>query len=101
MKKNLRSPLFSTPASLWDGASQLSGNLELWETEVVFRLADFKDSHLNLRIPLADIEKVEEYLVFNLAKNGLRILGREGRYDLFVLEDVRGFKLRLLEALAG
>lgn len=101
MKKKLHTPIFSTPASLWDGASQLSGNLELWETEVVFRLADFKDSHLNLRIPLADIEKVEEYLVFNVAKNGLKIQDREGRYDLFVLEDVRGFKLQLLAALAG
>ena len=99
MKKNIRESLFSTPASLWDGTSQLSGTLELWATEVVFRPAGFRDSHLNLSIPLAAIEKVEEYLVFNLAKNGLRIQGKKEKYDLFVLDEVRNFKLILLKEL--
>lgn len=100
MDKNLGPPLFSTPASLWDGATQLPGSLELWETEAVFRPAGFTSGYLSLRIPLAEIEKVEEYLVFNLARNGLRIQSREGKYDLFVLEDIQSFKARLLEKLA-
>ncbi|MCB9276579.1 MAG: hypothetical protein H6564_21280 [Lewinellaceae bacterium] len=100
MSKNPGPPLFTTPASLWDGASQLPGSLELWETEAVFRPTGFASGHLSLRIPLAGIEKVEEYLVFNLARNGLRIQSREGKYDLFVLEDMQGFKARLLEMLA-
>ena len=101
MKKNLRRPLVSTPASLWDGTSQLSGSLELWETEIVFLPAGFNNSHLNLRIPLADIEKVEEYLVIDWVKNGLQIKSREGKSDLFVIDDVRSFKIRLLKALAA
>ncbi|GJM33548.1 MAG: hypothetical protein DHS20C18_25490 [Saprospiraceae bacterium] len=99
MNEHPPNPVFSTPASLWNGTNQLLGNLELWETAVIFRLADFQESHLNLTIPLANIEKVEAYLVFNLAKNGLRIQDKEGRYDLFVLDDVRGFKKVLLERL--
>ncbi len=97
--KPTSAPIFSTPAALWDGTRQLSGTLELWETEVVFRPKDFKDSHLSLRIPLTNIEKVEDYLVFDLAKNGLRIQGREGRFDLFVLDEARVFKHRLSDLL--
>ena len=92
-------PILKLPASLWDGIRQLPGTLELWETEVIFRLKDFKESHLDLRIPLVGIEKVEEYLVFDLAKNGLRIQGKDGKYDMFVLEDVRGFKHALAKEL--
>lgn len=92
-------PVFSTPAFLWDGVIQLSGILEVWEREVVFSLNNFKESHLSLSIPLTAIERVEEYLVFDLAKNGLRIQDKDGKYDLFVLEEVHQFKNRLLAAM--
>ena len=85
-------PILEFPAHLWDGIRQLPGTLELWEKEVVFRFVNFKDSHLNLVIPISEIEKVEEYLVFDLARNGLRICSKGGRCDLFVLEDGQAFK---------
>ncbi|TAK37401.1 MAG: hypothetical protein EPO28_12020 [Saprospiraceae bacterium] len=94
------SPIFTTPASLWDGIRQLPGTLELWGQEVVFRFANFKDSHLDLVIPISEIEIAEEYLVFDLARNGLRIESKGGRYDLFVLEDVPRFKHALAKELA-
>ncbi len=93
-------PIYKTPAVLWDKTQQLHGSLELWETEIFFRLNEFKESHLNLSIPLTAIEKVEEYLVFDLAKNGLRIQDKHGKYDLFVLDDVRKFKHILLHEIA-
>ena len=95
MDKKVQSPILSCSAAIWDGSRQLSGKLELWEKEVVFKLADFKFSHLNLYIPLKDIEKAEEYLVFNLAKNGLRIENKDGKYDMFVLDEGTAFKQAL------
>ncbi len=89
-------PIVTVPATLWDGAQQLPGCLELWPAAVIFHPTDFKDGHLNLHIPLPSIKKVEAYLVFDLAKNGLRIEGQEGRFDLFVLDEVSRFKQLLI-----
>ncbi len=100
MTKNTNAPIYKSSATLWDGTQKLRGCLELWETEIFFRLNEFKESHLNLSIPLTAIEKVEEYLVFDLAKNGLRIQDKQGKYDLFVIDDVHKFKHILLEELA-
>ena len=94
-------PLFTAPATLWDGTHQLAGQLELWATGLVFRLSDFEFSNLNLAIPLTEIAEVEEYLVFDLARNGLRVLTKNNRYDLFVLDDSRAFKLAILSSIAG
>ncbi|MEK7256818.1 MAG: hypothetical protein AAB316_18840 [Bacteroidota bacterium] len=97
MKKAAETPLLAAPAHLWDGIRQLPGSLELWEDRVVFRFSNFKDSHLNLTILLAQIELVEEYLVFDLARNGLRFQSKNGWCDLFVLEEgVHEFKKAVL-----
>jgi len=96
MNENYYTSIFSAPASLLDGQNQLSGKLELWETIITFRLADFQNSHLNLTIPIVSIEKVEEFLIFNLAKNGLRIQNTNGRFDLFVLEESDVLKKMIL-----
>lgn len=100
MSKSNNIPIYATAASLWDGVSQLSGILELWEAEVIFRFIDFKDSHLELIISLKAVERIEEYLVFDLAENGLWIEGKGGKSDLFVLKNVKLFKDQLLTALA-
>jgi hypothetical protein len=91
--------ILSSPAYLWDGYHQLLGTLELWESEVIFKLSDFKYSHLNLHIAMKNISKVEEFLIFDLAKNGLRIQNKDGKYDLFVLEESEYFKKMLINQL--
>ena len=88
--------LFSSPAILMDVKNQLSGKLELWETKITFQLDDFKSSHLNLSIPINSIENVEEFLIFNIARNGLRIQNRNGRFDLFVLKESDVLKKMIL-----
>ncbi len=97
MKQAITPPLHAHPAHLWDGYRQLPGTLELWEQQLVFRFANFRDSHLNLTIQFSDIEKVEEFLIYNLARNGLRIIGKDGKADDFVMEESHFFK-KLLEA---
>ncbi len=97
MKQIKPPPLHAYPAHLWDGNHQLPGTLELWEKQLVFRFTNFKDSHLNLTIQLDDIETVEEFLIYNIARNGLRVIGKDGKTDAFVLEGSRFFK-QLLDA---
>ncbi len=97
MKQSTNTPIFVSPAHLWDGHRQLPGQLELWEQELVFRFANFEDSHLQLTVSLSEITKLEEFLIYNVALNGLRIISKDGKADTFVLEQSRLFK-HLLEA---
>jgi hypothetical protein len=96
MNEDYKTSIFSSAAMLWDGKNQLSGILELWETKITFLLNDFQSSHLHLSIPLNSIENVEEFLVFNIAKVGLKIINRNGQFDLFVLEEGNVLKKMIL-----
>lgn len=83
--------LLTVTAIFWDGAHQLSGTLELNETKLIFRFDDFKHSHLNLSIMLSDIKYAKVFLVFNIARKGLKIETEDGTIDMFVLEDSKAF----------
>jgi len=83
--------LIKSHAYLWDGTKQLSGTLELWPSQLVFHFDDFQMTHLNLNIPLEKIEYAKVFMIFNIAKNGLKVKTREGKIDLFVLKDCREF----------
>jgi hypothetical protein len=85
-------------ASLWDGNRQLPGTLSLTPKNLIFQFDDFQKSHLNLVIPLEDIETAEHFLVFELARNGLKISTEKG-YDLFVLENAMDFRKVLMKAI--
>ncbi len=93
----MKAPLHTTAAWLWDGKRQLPGRLELSEYRLEFHFDNFRDSHLNLIIPLREIEKVEEFLLFELSRNGLRVENRQGKTDVFVLEELAGFKKMIIE----
>ena len=95
MKKNSIKPIHSSYAYLLNKIDRFPGTLELWATVVCFRFKNFNESHLNLNIPIAEIEKIEEFLVFDIAKIGLRIQGLNGKNDLFVLEDGGVFKKKI------
>lgn len=97
----MSAPPYCAPAFLWDGQRQLPGTLELWEQKVVFRFDNFPDSHLNLVIPVWEILRVDVFLVFRIARHGLRIENKKGTADCFVLEDPKGFKDKLMGQLEG
>lgn len=99
MGKRSTLPILSTPAYLWDNSIQLGGTLELWESEIRFQTSELKGSPLNLYIPLEIIETIEEFLIFDIAKNGLRIQNIEGKNDLFVLDQPKVFKDALNKVL--
>ena len=92
--------IFSVPGFLWNHSTQLSGSLEIWDTHLAFEFSTFKEGHLKLEIPLIEIERVEEYLVFDLARNGLRVQTRDGRYNLFILNDSSKAKNLLLREVS-
>lgn len=87
------------PAHLWNGNQTLNGHLVLRSNALTFECTDFSRSHLELQIPLAGIERVEPFLVFDYANKGLRITSHDGREDLFVLEDPLTFRGALQQLL--
>lgn len=68
------------------------------DEELQFGITSFADSHLQLKIPYREMTAVEEFLIFDLARNGLRVQTRDGRSTLFVLEEIAELK-ELLQAV--
>lgn len=93
-------PILTTPAWLWNGRRQLSGQLRLFAGYLQFEQEEFPDSHLALEIPLVEIESMEEFLIFDLARHGLLIRSRSGRQDFFVMKDPAAFR-KVCETLTG
>jgi hypothetical protein len=93
-----KSIVLQSPAHLWDGNKQLPGTLSLTPKNLTFKFDDFQSSHLNLIIPLEDIETAEHFLLFEFARNGLKIISKTG-VDLFVLDDPLLFRKGLREAI--
>jgi len=100
MKKEIRKLIYSVDASVWDGNFQLPGILGLSSNCISFNFNDFAKSHLMLQIPLNEIKEVEEFLIYELARGGLRIVNINGHFDLFVLENAAIFKKRLLTEIS-
>lgn len=92
-------PILKSNAIFWDGSIQLVGRIELWESKLSFRFENFKHSHIKLIIHLVEIEKVKVFRIFNIGKNGLKIISKDGRTDMFVLEDCQTFYQNLSQIL--
>ncbi len=97
-EKYPKSVILKSKASLWDGNRQLPGTLSLTPKSLIFQLDDFRNSHLSLSIPLVEIESAEHFLLFEFARNGLKITSKKG-IDLFVLEDLAKFRKALKKAI--
>ncbi len=95
-ESNRNLTILKSSAHLWDGKKQLPGMLSLTPKNLFFQFDDFQKSHLNLQIPLNQIIKAESFLIYDLSRNGLKITGKDGQTDLFVLDDPVGFRKVLL-----
>lgn len=87
------------PVHLWDQEKTIQGTLILRPDMLVFELVDFGQSHLDMKIPLRDIIRVESFLIFGHARKGLKITSKDERVDLFVLDDPLSFRKQLLLAI--
>jgi hypothetical protein len=72
-----RSFLLQVHSQLWDGKKQLPGTLSLTSENLIFEFDDFQKSHLSLTIPLVEIESAEDFLLFEFARNGLKLLVKQ------------------------
>ena len=79
-------------ATLWDGSKQLHGSLELLENGLFFSLNNFSRSNLNLDIPYEHIENVRLYRVYKISLEGLEIVTKDGKQNVFVMEDASNIK---------
>jgi hypothetical protein len=98
IEKHPKSFLLQVPSHLWDGNKQLSGTLSLTQKKLIFEIDDFQKSHLSLTIPLVDIESAEHFLLFEFARNGIKITSKIG-VDLYVLDDPLLFRKELKRAI--
>lgn len=79
-------------AILWDGNKQLHGFIEFTDMELIFRLKDFSETSLHLFIPYRDVTKVGTYKLYGIAVDGIEIISKDGKRNIFVVEDVRVVK---------
>jgi len=77
----------------------LSGKLELTADVLIFHFEHFKESSLNLNIPLSDIQEVKVFKLFELANNGLKIKDKTGHTNTFVMDNPRACKKEILKYL--
>ncbi|MCB9049609.1 MAG: hypothetical protein H6556_09270 [Lewinellaceae bacterium] len=99
MKKD--NPPLEVEAFLWNGKTRLSGRLVLGPTTLAFEADGFHSSHLGLEIDLADIVKLESFLLYDIARKGLKITARNGREGQFIIPDFDVFYRKLKEAIEG
>lgn len=86
-------------AWLWNGRQQIPGRLILLEHKMSFEITSFPKSSLQLEIFYRDIVQIKEFLLFDLARYGLRINTINGRSDLFVLDDPASLQKALQDRL--
>jgi hypothetical protein len=86
-------------AILWDGNKQIHGFLILESEHLVFRLNDFAETSLHLIIPYDEIESVVKYKLYGFVNKAIRINSKEGKRNVFVVQDVEELKGKLSERL--
>jgi hypothetical protein len=75
-------------AFLFDpNAQKLSGTLFLTKDCLTFVLDDFPKSSLQWILQLADIQEVIFYKIYNIANAGIHIFSKNGKEDVFILEN--------------
>jgi hypothetical protein len=83
-------------AILWDGNKQLHGFIEFTDMELIFRLKDFSETNLHLLLKFEDISKIRKHKLYNLSHEGIEIYSKEGKRNVFVVEDVDKLRLELI-----
>ena len=79
-------------AILWDGQKQIKGHLHLVEHHLQFKMIDFADTDLDLDISYSDIEKVEYHQLYDMTTQGLEIITKNQRKNIFILDDPNDVK---------
>ena len=79
-------------AILWDGYKQLKGELEMDDYRLRFSMEDFRDSSLNLEIALADVGKITFQKIYGITHHACRIDTKDGRSNVFVVDDVEALR---------
>jgi len=86
-------------AILWDGHKQLHGYLEFGATELVYKLKDFSETSLNLVIEYSNIASVGNHKMFGIANEVIEIVSKDGKRNLFVVDDLVNVKKDLKHRL--
>ena len=86
-------------AILWDGNKQLHGYLEFGESELIFRLKDFSETSLHLVIKYDDIASARKFKLYGLSNEGIEIISRDYKRNVFVVDDTTTFRHELKQKM--
>lgn len=76
-------------AILWDGFTRINGFLEIEKNRITFHCIDFNDSSLTLNIPFDEIEVLKHYRLFSQDINGIEVISKDGKKNVFVVEEAK------------
>lgn len=85
---NDASPLFIIePTFLWAEGERLIGKIYIFKHYLEYVPDHFQNSHLTCTIYFSDIIRIQEFLLFDIARNGLSIHSKDDRIDQFILDE--------------
>ncbi len=76
-------------AILWDGFKKINGFLEIENSNLIFRFVDFNNSSLTLQISINEIETLKHYRLFSQEINGVELISKDGKRNVFVVENAQ------------
>lgn len=88
-------------AILWDGSKRIQGNLELTDSNLKFHFLDFSHTDLAFDLILDQIEKIELYSLFNKSEQGIKIISKTKKFNVFIVDSPRLFRKNLLQKIKG
>jgi len=80
------------PAILWDGEKKIRGVLKVDQQRVDFEALDFAQTNLQFSIEYKEINKVNYYRLFDLEVNGIEIITKDIRSNVFLMNEPQKIK---------
>jgi hypothetical protein len=84
---------------LWNDIDKIKGELHLTAENLVFIAEGFEHSHLQLSIPLPNIDQITDYKLYDISVLGLQINTFDDKTTVFILDNSVCLKKQLKELI--
>ena len=84
---------------MWDGINKLQGELILEEKSLKFHLFDFANTDLEFEIMYNEISNVDIHSLFGLDEQGVEIISKSRKSNVFVVDNPMRLKKEILERM--
>lgn len=84
-------------AILWDGSKRIQGKLELTDANLKFHFLDFSHTDLAFELAYAEIESIGMYSLFGKTEQGIKIVSKAQKVNIFILEKPRKVRKKIMK----